>query len=918
MKNRQSYIDKIKQWLFADEEEQTVRPAPKAEPKRKRELPPLEPVRMVHHYPETSASKQVKNTEIPVNKRETAANREREPQIPVRKRGGAEKKEKAPEVPARKRGKNLKQPAKSVEKQEAPPLKKDRPSVYSRGPFKAQEIPSPIYGLQLQRERVKRYTEEKAAESAVEQQPIIEKEVPAVTYESFTAGERSYTIKKPASENISAAVEPELQAVTSRRRGKTASSENKNEFPARKQTSEEPSIDTKMQEKQNAEKLAAWKKQQEMKFRKEPRTEEFRTEEIKLENFQGEDAAEISRETIIDTAAEESPQAESLSAWEEQQTVKVSEEPSAEESTRTEEILVQTLPAEETAEISREIIIDTANEEEQSFHSITEEKSGPPESGTEKQQAENVTQENTPVQKPRNRKKPADIQMMSAKNTKKKKSSKAKNQQTSEMKLPYNVLMHPADRKKLEQKKQSGSSYSAPGLHLLDVPPRIDNQQDAWAKEMSDKLDQTLAYFRVQAQVVAYTSGPSVTRFEIQPEPGVKINKIVQLTDDLKRSLAATEIRIEAPIPGKTTVGIEVPNPVPTPVVLRAVLRDKNFRDAVSPLTVALGVDISGRAIVTDIASMPHGLIAGTTGSGKSVCVNSMLTSILYKSSPEEVRLLLIDPKVVELAPFNRVPHLAAPVITDAKEATAALKWAVEEMERRYQLFAKAGARDLQRYNKKAEEKLPQLVIVVDELADLMMIAPQEVEEAICRIAQKARACGIHLLVATQRPSVDVITGLIKANIPSRIAFSVSSSADSRTILDSGGAERLLGKGDMLFHPNSSPKPVRIQGTFVTDDEIDRVIDHVAEMEKPAPLFDPEQLKEAAENTSSEDQLFQQALDFVVEKQTASTSLLQRHFQIGYNRAARLIDDMEAQGVVSPAKGSKARDVYSSQIESGM
>nr|TXF81582.1 DNA translocase FtsK [Alkalicoccus halolimnae] len=477
---------------------------------------------------------------------------------------------------------------------------------------------------------------------------------------------------------------------------------------------------------------------------------------------------------------------------------------------------------------------------------------------------------------------------------------------------PFNVMMTPADRarfKKAARKQQSG--YTFPDLNLLDIPPQIDNKQDEWARGMSAKLDETLSYFRVQAEVVTYTSGPSVTRFEIQPEPGVKINKIVQLTDDLKRSLAATEIRIEAPIPGKTTVGIEVPNPSPTPVMLRAVLRDKNFRDASSSLTVALGVDISGEAIVTDITSMPHGLIAGTTGSGKSVCVNSMLTSILYKSTPEEVRMLLIDPKMVELAPFNRVPHLAAPVITDTKEATAALNWAVEEMERRYQLFADAGARDLERYNKKAETKLPKLLIVVDELADLMMVAPQEVEDAICRIAQKARACGIHLLVATQRPSVDVITGLIKANIPSRIAFSVSSQADSRTILDSGGAERLLGRGDMLFHPNSSPKPTRIQGTFVTDDEIDRVIDHVSLAEKPAPLFNPAELKEAAASAPSpEDELFDEAVQFVMEKQTASTSLLQRHFQVGYNRAARIIDDLEAHGIVSPAKGSKPRDVY--------
>ncbi|WP_283811856.1 DNA translocase FtsK [Paenalkalicoccus suaedae] len=479
--------------------------------------------------------------------------------------------------------------------------------------------------------------------------------------------------------------------------------------------------------------------------------------------------------------------------------------------------------------------------------------------------------------------------------------------------VPFNVMMKQTDKKHYEKRKhEQEASYMYPAIQLLAIPERPNDDDAGWVTEMEQQLNETFQYFNVKARVVHKTKGPSVTRFEVQPEPGVKINKIVQLTDDIKRALAATEIRLEAPIPGKTTVGIEVPNKQATPVSLRSILHSGAFKKAESPLTVALGMDIAGQPIVTDLASMPHGLIAGTTGSGKSVAVNSMLTSILYKSSPKEVRLLLIDPKMVELAPFNAVPHLAAPVITDAKEATLALKWAVEEMDHRYELFAKRGARDLNRYNKKMEEdglaKLPKLVIVVDELADLMMVAAQEVEDAICRIAQKARACGIHLLVATQRPSVDVITGLIKANIPTRIAFSVSSSADSRTILDSGGAERLLGKGDMLFMHNSSPKPVRIQGTYVSDDEIDRVIDYVSKSPHPGFLFEKEQLTEAA-LTNDVDELFEEAVEFVREQQVASASLLQRNFRLGYNRAARLIDDMEARGIVSGARGSKPRDV---------
>jgi S-DNA-T family DNA segregation ATPase FtsK/SpoIIIE len=396
------------------------------------------------------------------------------------------------------------------------------------------------------------------------------------------------------------------------------------------------------------------------------------------------------------------------------------------------------------------------------------------------------------------------------------------------------------------------------------------------------------------------------------------VSKITNLIDDIKLSLSAKDIRIEAPIPGKNTIGIEVPNRKSKTVFLREILRSKAFQANRSPLTVALGLSISGEPIVTDLKKMPHGLIAGATGSGKSVCINTILVSLLYKATPNDVKMLLIDPKMVELAPYNRIPHLVSPVITDVKAATAALKWAVDEMERRYELFAHVGVRDIEKFNervgdKEKEKRLPYIVIVIDELADLMMVSPNDVEEAICRIAQKARACGIHLLIATQRPSVDVITGLIKANIPTRIAFSVSSQIDSRTILDTSGAERLLGRGDMLFLENGSAKPVRVQGTFVSDDEIDRVVHHVKNQMAPNYLFKQEELLAKTNFQAEEDDLFYEACEFVVEQGHASASSLQRRFRIGYNRAARLIDLMEEQGIISPPKGSKPRDVLVSE-----
>lgn len=472
----------------------------------------------------------------------------------------------------------------------------------------------------------------------------------------------------------------------------------------------------------------------------------------------------------------------------------------------------------------------------------------------------------------------------------------------------------------VEIEAEAPGDYAFPPLDLLS-PPVFKEPDPQWLAEQEHMLNETLRNFNVGARVVNMTQGPSVTRFEVQPEPGVKVNKITNLSDDIKLSLAAKDIRIEAPIPGKHTIGIEVPNHSSRPVLLSEILQESGFLEHESPLAVALGLDIAGNPIVTDLKKMPHGLIAGATGSGKSVCINTMLVSLLYKAHPDDVKLLLIDPKMVELAPYNLIPHLVSPVITDVKAATASLKWAVEEMERRYELFAHTGVRDISRFNELAikhrrfSDKLPYIVIVIDELADLMMMAPADVEEAICRIAQKARACGIHLIIATQRPSVDVITGLIKANVPTRIAFSVSSQVDSRTIIDISGAEKLLGRGDMLFLENGSSKPFRLQGTYVTDNEIDDIVAFAREQRTPQYLFEQEELLRKAQVTEDEDELFYEACEFVVEQGGASTSSVQRRFKIGYNRAARLIEMMEQQGFISEGRGSKPRDVLISAAD---
>ncbi|EIB7810196.1 DNA translocase FtsK [Listeria innocua] len=458
------------------------------------------------------------------------------------------------------------------------------------------------------------------------------------------------------------------------------------------------------------------------------------------------------------------------------------------------------------------------------------------------------------------------------------------------------------------------SNYQFPSFGLLH-PPVSKREDDSWLQMQQEMLDETLENFNVHASVVNRTQGPAVTRFEVQPEKGVKVSKITNLTDDIKLNLAAKDIRIEAPIPGKSTVGIEIPNQTSRPVMLSELMNTEAFQSSKSPLTAALGLDISGTPIITDLQKMPHGLIAGATGSGKSVCINSLLVSLLYKATPDQLKLLLIDPKMVELAPYNRIPHLVSPVITDAKAATVALKWAVEDMERRYQLFSHTGVRNMEKYNEYAShpdhtgEKLPYILIVIDELADLMMVAPNDVEESISRIAQKARACGIHMIVATQRPSVDVITGLIKANIPTRVSFSVSSQIDSRTILDASGAEKLLGKGDMLFLPSGASKPVRLQGTFVSDEEIDAVVAHVRSQGEADYIFEEQELLVKESVKENTDELFEEACDFVLSQNAASTSLLQRHFRIGYNRAARLMESLENHQIVSGINGSKPRDV---------
>ena len=472
------------------------------------------------------------------------------------------------------------------------------------------------------------------------------------------------------------------------------------------------------------------------------------------------------------------------------------------------------------------------------------------------------------------------------------------------------------------------SSYKLPPLQILDKPVVTDPiSYEADIMRQCSVLEQTLADFKVRAKVIAVTRGPSVTRFELEPAAGVKVSSVVNLADDIALKLAAPGVRIEAPIPGKAAIGIEVPNIKNDPVNFREVVDNDVVRGQESKLCIGLGKDISGNIIPADLSKMPHLLVAGSTGSGKSVCINTIIAGLLYKAHPDYVKLILVDPKVVELSNYNGIPHLLVPVVTDAKKAASALHWAVAEMERRYKAFADNHVREIKSYNEQAVEKMPYIVIIIDELSDLMMVAKVDVEDAILRLAQKARAAGIHLILATQRPSVDVITGIVKANIPSRIAFAVSSQTDSRTILDMGGAEKLLGKGDMLFYPIGYNKPVRVQGAFVSDGELNRIVDFIVKQSIPVEYKEEVTTQvlecDAKENASTDDgtgqmvddELFEDALRLVLDMGQASSSMLQRRFRIGYTRAARLVDTMEELGIVGQSVGSKPREVILSRQE---
>ncbi|BFK81568.1 DNA translocase FtsK [Clostridium baratii] len=484
----------------------------------------------------------------------------------------------------------------------------------------------------------------------------------------------------------------------------------------------------------------------------------------------------------------------------------------------------------------------------------------------------------------------------------------------------------------LEDKSiENKEDYRYPELSLLKLNngTKLNKNDKQDLIESAGKLSDTLASFGVDAKVNQVTKGPSVTRFELQPSPGVKVSKIVNLSDDIALGLAASGVRIEAPIPGKAAVGIEVPNKEQTPVFLREVLESDEFTNTNKKLAFALGKDIGGQCVVGDLSKMPHTLIAGATGSGKSVCINTLIVSLLYKYSPDEVKLLMVDPKVVELSVYNGIPHLLIPVVTDPKKAAGALNWAVNEMTRRYKLFADSGARNIDSYNAlyengTIEEKLPFIVIIVDELADLMMVCANDVEDYIGRLAQMARAAGMHLVIATQRPSVDVVTGVIKANIPSRISFAVSSQIDSRTILDSGGAEKLLGKGDMLYYPVGESKPLRVQGCFISEEEVEKVVDFVKSGDREAEYKEDiiEHINNEAESSSMQgqdggevDELLNEAIKIVVDYGQASTSFLQRRLRIGFNRASRIMDDLESRGIISEKDGSRPRQVLVSKDE---
>jgi S-DNA-T family DNA segregation ATPase FtsK/SpoIIIE len=457
--------------------------------------------------------------------------------------------------------------------------------------------------------------------------------------------------------------------------------------------------------------------------------------------------------------------------------------------------------------------------------------------------------------------------------------------------------------------------YKLPSLELLDSPAREpENIFGENLEESARILEDTLRDFGIESKVIDISKGPVITRYELQPAPGVKVNRITSLSDDIALTMKATTVRIVAPIPGKSCVGIEVPNADTSMVFLKEILESSEYQKmaASSKLAMALGKDISGRAVVTDLGDMPHLLIAGTTGSGKTVCVNSLIMSMIYNATPEELKFLMVDPKMVELAIYNGLPHLLCPVVTDAKKVSGALGWVVSEMEARYKMLAKMTVRNIQAFNQKSEEKLPYIVVIIDELADLMMIAQEDIENAITRLAQLSRAVGIHMILATQRPSVDVVTGVIKANFPARISFKVASKVDSRTVLDMNGADKLLGKGDMLFLEPGSPKPIRAQGTFLTDPEIEKVVNFIKSQQEP--VYDNEILEQQKKSVSGrggfeKDEFFDEAVSMVLETGQASVSMLQRRLRLGYTRAARIIDAMEEEGIVGQFRGSKPREI---------
>ena len=544
----------------------------------------------------------------------------------------------------------------------------------------------------------------------------------------------------------------------------------------------------------------------------------------------------------------------------------------------------------------------------------------PVETYAEVQQVQEPVSENVPESVPQPETRPA--------------SQSVKNPKSSKQEIESGIQN--IQKEITQQNEVVKREYHYPPLKLLKRGDgKSQGDSDEHLRKTAKKLQDTLHNFGVNVTVTNVSCGPTVTRYELQPEMGVKVSKIVNLADDIKLNLATPDIRIEAPIPGKAAVGIEVPNKENHAVMLREILQSQEFQSAKSRLSFAVGKDIAGKPVVTDIAKMPHLLIAGATGSGKSVCINTLIVSILYKASPEDVKLIMIDPKVVELSVYNGIPHLFIPVVTDPKKAAGALNWAVTEMMNRYNTFAEYSVRNLREYNRKVEgmripegeerpEKMPQIVIIVDELADLMMVAPGEVEDAICRLAQLARAAGIHLIIATQRPSVNVITGLIKANMPSRIAFSVSSGVDSRTILDMNGAEKLLGKGDMLFYPQGYQKPARLQGAFVSDEEVSSIVDFLAE-KNPGMQYNSQieqQVNTAGmsggtggSSADDRDAYFVEAGKFIIEKEKASIGMLQRMFKIGFNRAARIMDQLCDAGVVGPEEGTKPRKVLMSSEE---